>query len=82
MITLFIIIWLLLGIIALWRTYYGWIKEWYLEFNDDLRKNRLYNSHLIILLILSPLFLLGGLLSLIYWESLSRYNTWYYKIPK
>ena len=39
MLILFIIIWLLLGVVAVWRTYWGDIKRWHLQFNCDLRKD-------------------------------------------
>jgi hypothetical protein len=77
-----ITIWLLLGIIAVWRTYYGDIKSWYFKFNCDLRKDYDYNGHLKLLLIGSPIFIIGGLFSLIMMEVSNSTNTWYFKIPK
>lgn len=82
MIITFIIIWLLCGIIAVWRIYYGFIKHWYLQFNSDLRNEYSHNNMLKILLILSPLFIIGGLISLILFETGFSHNTWYFKIPK
>ena len=43
MLILFIIIWLLLGVVAVWRTYWGDIKRWHLQFNCDLRKDNTFN---------------------------------------
>ena len=82
MLMLFIIIWLLLGVIAVWRTYWGDIKRWHLQFNCDLRKDNTFNSHLKFLTTYSPILILGGLLTLINTEIIFKYNTWYYKIPK
>ena len=82
MLMLFIIIWLLLGVITVWRTYWGYIKKWYMKFNCDLRKDYKFNSHLKLLICGSPILIIGGISSLIMSEILNPYNTWYFKIPK
>lgn len=77
-----LIIWLLIGLITTWRVYWGDIKEWYIEFNEDYREWSKKNgvSALNVLLILSPIFIFGGLITFILF--FSRPQTWYFKVPK
>lgn len=79
MTTISIIIWLLLGIIAVWREYHGSLKNWYIQFNEsywefDKKEN---NSSIRFLLYSSPLFIFGGLITLIMFELLSK-NCWWF----
>lgn len=71
-----ITIWLLLGIIGVWRTYWGAIKEWHIRFNEDIR-NTEYGHHKI-LIIFSPILIVGGLLTLMIFETIYD-NCWYFK---
>lgn len=77
--TILIITWLLLGVIALWRAYWGTVKDWYEVCHEDIRKSD--NHQLRVLLSFSVIILLNGLIALILLEIIFK-NTWYYKIPK
>lgn len=80
MITLFTILWLLCGIIAVWRQYHGSLKNWYNEFNEsywDFDK-REGGCALRILLIFSPVFILGGLISIVVFEIALKENSWWF----
>lgn len=75
-----IIIWLLLGLIAVWRTYHGMFKDWFLEFG----KHRLDTNHTSaywVLIIFSPIWIFGGLITLICFE-IGNETCWYYNIEK
>lgn len=79
MVTTFIIIWLLLGIITVWREYHGLLKTWYKDFNEsywefDKREN---NSGIRVLLYSSPLLIFGGLITLIMSGLLSTPCWWF-----
>ena len=79
MITLLIIIWLLLGIIAVWRDYHGTLKEWYCSYRESYWKfdKEENGSSIRFLLYLSPLFIFSGLITLIMFESLSKTCWWF-----
>ncbi len=81
---IFIIIWLLFGIIALWREFHTNRKIWYNRTGKDNLKDS--TSSLILLLILSPIFISGGLLICLLFEYEGPFSgkerTWYFKIPK
>lgn len=79
-----IAVWLIIGMIAVWREYWARIKYWYERFGKDLRKEWEFNSHLIFLLICSPVFICGGILTWLVFEyNISRgYSCWYFKVPK
>jgi hypothetical protein len=75
----YIVIWLLLGIIAVWREYHGTLKSWYDDFNEsywDFHK-REGSSAIKMLLIFSPVLIFGGLISLIMFESLTTTCWWF-----
>lgn len=76
--TLFVI-WIILGLIATWRTYYGTMKDWYEVLGTDIRKTD--NLAVKSLMMFTVFFIAGGLMSLIILEY-SFKNVWYYKIPK
>lgn len=83
MIILLLIIWLLLGIIAVWRCYFGLIKEWWVELKQDIRKHQRGNNVVFFLLCYSPIFIMGGGITLLIFETGGLYTTtWYYKLPK
>jgi uncharacterized membrane protein len=75
-----IIIWLLLGIIAVWREYHGVLKYWYVRYNESYwnfhKKNNL--SSLGLLIMLSPIFILFGLVSLIILELTNPDSCWWF----
>ncbi len=80
MITLFIILWLLLGIIAVWRSYHGDLKYWYNQFNEsywDFDKENGFSA-IRLLIYTSPLIILGGLFSLLTLELTSKDNCWWF----
>lgn len=66
-ILIFIIVWLLLGIIATWRMYHGTLKSWYIRFNESYWKyhDRNGDSAIHFLVIFSPLLILGGMITFI-----------------
>lgn len=81
MIVLFIIIWLLLGIIAVWRDYHGTLKTWYEDFNEsywDFDKENNNSSAIRMMLYISPLLILGGLIILLIFESVDTNNCWWF----
>lgn len=73
--------WFLLGVISIWRMYWGEIKEYHIKFNIDKRltfkrfflKEKLYRAY-IVLFIYGPLSLLV--------VEIFLPTCWYYKIPK
>ena len=67
MTTLLVIIWLICGLIAVWRDYHGCLKNWYEQFNEsywDFHR-RQGESAISIIIWGSPLIILGGLFSLL-----------------
>ena len=83
--TTLIIIWLLLGLIAVWRTYFGQLKFWYEEFEISLwksyKKGEAEFFHTFLLF--SPFFVIGGLIPLLIFEFMySKDNVWWYKTPE
>lgn len=79
---LILILWLLAGYCA-WRCrYYGMIKSWYNTFKEDYRDYK-DGSALSFWRFVSPLVILGGLVSLITGYCLDSENwCWNFKIPK
>lgn len=76
----FLIIWLLCGIIAVWREYHGTLKTWYEDSNEsywDYHK-REGSSGIMMLLWMTPLFILCGTCSLIIVELYSENNCWWF----
>ncbi len=76
---LFIIIWLLIGIIAVWRMYHYNLKDWYNDFKEsywDFDK-REGSSSIRFLLYMSPLLIVGGLATLIISEIMHG-GCWYF----
>ena len=80
MITLFIIIWLLLGMITVWRTYHGFLKHWYICYNESYWKYVKEQNGTVfkILFLGSPIFIIGGLLTLLLFEFSFQYNCWWF----
>lgn len=77
--TLLIILWLLCGIIAVWRVYHGDLKNWYEKFDEsywDFDKKNGFSS-IRLLLYMSPIMILGGLISLLLWELTSDTCWWF-----
>ena len=80
MITLFIILWLICGIIAVWRYYHGTLKSWYDSYKEsywDFDKENNNISTIRLVVYSSPIIILGGLISLLLWES-SNHNCWWF----
>lgn len=78
--TIFFIIWCLLGLISVWRTYHGALKDWWNFSSEsywDFHK-RNGGSALINLLLFSPIFVIGGPISLILFEFISKDNCWFF----
>ena len=72
MIILIFSIWLLCGVIAVWRLYHGDLKGWYELTGQsywDFDKERGGDSAIRFLLHISPIFILGGLVTLIISEA-------------
>ncbi len=74
---IFIIIWLLTGLITVWRHYHGINKYWYETFNKK------ESSSLIrTLLFVSPIFIAGGIITAILFTSLTHVKgCWWFRIP-
>lgn len=76
MIITIIIIWLLLGLIAVWRFYHGTLKDWYITFNESIWE---YDPSLMIsIIVTSPLHITGGLFTLIIVELSSCPKSWWF----
>jgi len=80
MIVLFIIIWLLLGIIAVWRNYHGWLKFWYIEFNESYWEYAKTENGKVFKILFwgSPILISGGLITLLLFEFSSKDNCWWF----
>lgn len=78
-----ITIWLIIGLLSTIATYYSSIKDWYLTFGDDYRKSK-HQKALDFLLLFSPVFIMGGILSLIifFLSNPRESRCLYFKIPK
>ena len=66
MLVLLIIVWLLAGLIAVWREYHGMLKSWYDSYEEsywDFDKESGFSA-IRLLLYISPIMILGGLFSL------------------
>jgi Na+/melibiose symporter-like transporter len=76
------IIWVIIGIIAWLFTYHSYRKRWYIEHNEYWKNN--HKLILIIVCVLFPYWLFGGLLSLIYWMILidRQYWSFYFNIKR
>jgi hypothetical protein len=80
MTVLFIIIWLLLGIIAVWRDYHGTLKEWYHNHKESYWKFDKKNNNVSAIRTIvntSPLLIIGGLISLLISESINTTTWWF-----
>lgn len=79
---LLITLWLLCGVICVWRLYHGDLKSWYYKFGEsywDFDKRNNGNSAIRLVLYLSPLFILMGVISLIVSELDNKTNnTWWF----
>ncbi len=78
-------IWLIFGMLSAMNMYYTFLKDWYLQFNEDYR---LYQGGNTINSVkyMTPLLMLGGLISFILifviFTSYKREGfCFYYKIP-
>jgi uncharacterized membrane protein len=80
MITTLIIIWLLIGLIALVRKFYSQKRYFWVNYRKDHKNTNMRN----ILLFCSPIFIMGGLVTLFLFETTSLYDktVWYYKIDR
>lgn len=78
--TTLIIIWLLIGTISVWRTYFGIQKDWYNRFGTTMNEDEEADSHKL-LLKLSPILILGGLITFIIYASILP-QAWWFKAPK
>lgn len=78
-----ITIWLIIGLLSTIATYYSAIKDWYLTFRTDYRKSRSQRA-LDMLICFSPIFIMGGVLSLMMFFLFNPRETrcLYFKIPK
>lgn len=77
-----IIVWLLCGVIAIWRGYHSYLKLWYENFQEsywDFNKIK-GKSTIKTFLTMSPILILGGLASLITIEIFieSNYKCWWF----
>lgn len=80
---IYIIIWLLLGALAVWMEYHTAKKEWWDIYHEDYSKFNNGDNSLRMLLVMSPFFTLGGPLSFILMIPHKRSNIClYFKIPK
>ena len=78
--TIFIIVWLLLGVIAIWRDYHGILKDWYDRYGEsywDFDKENNNYSAIRLVIYSTPIIILGGLISLIMIE-LSTPTCWWF----
>jgi hypothetical protein len=77
----FIIIWLLLGAIGIWREYHGTLRWWYERHGEsywDFHR-RHGNSAIQMLLLFSPLFIMSGPIGLVLFEITNRgRNCWWF----
>lgn len=77
--------WLLCGVIAIWRNYFGQLKYWYEKFEVSIWKDYKKGDapHLKTLIAHSPVFLVGGPITIILFECLFyKENTWWFKVPE
>jgi len=73
---IFILIWCLIGLVSLWRVYHGFLKDWYIRFNESYWS---YDAKTFkLLFIASPVFIMGGLFTLLYWEINVNTTNWYF----
>jgi len=79
MTTIFIVIWLLMGVLGVMGAYYGYIKHWYLQYNEDIR---LTTTNETLKQILNPIFVLSGPVVLVIAYLKVPNFTLYFKIPK
>lgn len=83
---LFIILWLLLGVLSLMNMYYTAKKDWYHTFGEDSSKKDLNSTKL--LLFFSPMIILSGAFAFILYGILlyigfgNKAFSYYFKIPK
>ena len=74
-----ITVWLLMGFICVWRTYHGSLKDWHESFNEsywDFHK-RNGDSALTILFLFSPIWIMGGGLTLLIAEIFGKQCWWF-----
>lgn len=79
--TIFIIIWLLCGIIAVWREYHGLLEYWYIMHNEsywDYDRENNKSSAIRFFLTMSPFFICCGLTYLIVNEMSSIKKSWWF----
>ena len=82
-----IILWLSVGVLGTMSAYYTDIKDWYILFKQDIREWSKNNggSSLDVIIWLSPILVMGGLITLIMscMTSMERNEnfTFYFKVP-
>lgn len=76
------IIWLLIGLVGWFFTYHTIRKYWYDLYQEDCWKSQ-SKIVLIVMYICFPLWIFGGIFSILYWMLLynRKYWTLYFKIP-
>lgn len=74
-----IVLWLLIGAISIFRSYYGMQKQWFDEFNSTMEEDHCISHKLF--LICSPVFILGGLLTFAV-LTLTLPQSWYWNKSK
>ncbi len=73
--------WFIVGFLSVWISYYSALKSWYLKTGKDYRKYDDGINALKVLLIFSPVYILGGFFSLFLLLG-ERNICLYFKIPK
>jgi hypothetical protein len=79
------ILWLLIGIIAVWREYHGCLKLWYNGYQEscwyfDKKNNK--TSAIRILCYMAPILILAGVITLFVLEASNSDSCWYFTTPK
>jgi hypothetical protein len=83
--TLIVVVWLLFGLVAIWREYHTSLKEFYQTFGEsiwDKDNRKLIGAPAVYSLIISiPFMLLGGPIAFIIFECSdfkTRQRVWYF----
>ena len=84
---LLILIWLILGVLGTMNIYYTFLKDWYLDFEEDYRLFNNGDNAITSIKWVSPLLIIGGGISFILIVLSScmtcrRAFTFYFKLPK
>ena len=74
---IFVVVWMLAGIIGAWRYHQGHLKERYVLFDlEDKKYSREEKTTIFFFHLLSSF---GGFFILWLYETSGKYNCWYYK---